>query len=284
MDFEILQDIKVVMELLGMTTEEISDKIGISRMTLNNWLAGRKSVSFAGMTAFYKFAFQSGVRLNKIKEQLYKEEAKEDSAILFHGSKSGIKGNLSLDFSRENNDFGKGFYCGESLIQSAMFAAGFPESTLYMIDFCRSGLEAKEFFVDTEWMLTIAYFRGRLNGYENFPVVKEIRKRVECADYIIAPIADNKMFELIDQFIEGEITDEQCKHCLSATNLGNQYVFRTEKALKNIKILEQCFLTDEEKKGYLSERAESHKIGADKVKLAKKQYRNKGKYIEEVLE
>jgi len=31
------------------------------------------------------------------------------------------------------------------------------------------------------------------------------------------------MFEIIDSFIEGEITDVQCQHCLSATNLGKQY-------------------------------------------------------------
>ena len=32
-------------------------------------------------------------------------------------------------------------------------------------------------------------------------------------------------FEIIDRFIDGEITDVQCQHCLSATNLGKQYVF-----------------------------------------------------------
>ena len=31
-------------------------------------------------------------------------------------------------------------------------------------------------------------------------------------------------FEIIDRFIDGEITDVQCQHCLSATNLGKQYV------------------------------------------------------------
>lgn len=52
------------------------------------------------------------------------------------------------------------------------------------------------------------------------------------------------MFEIIDSFIDGEITDIQCQHCLSATNLGMQYVFVSEKALSQITLLERCYLTD----------------------------------------
>lgn len=43
------------------------------------------------------------------------------------------------------------------------------------------------------------------------------------------------MFEIIDTFIEGSITDKRCKHCLAATNLGVQYVFLNEKSLKHLK-------------------------------------------------
>ena len=71
----------------------------------------------------------------------------------------------------------------------------------------------------------IAYFRGRLGEFEQSSVVIELICAIRDIDYIIAPIADNRMFEIIDSFIDGEITDVQCRHCLSATNLGNQYVF-----------------------------------------------------------
>lgn len=103
-------------------------------------------------------------------------------------------------------------------------------------------------------------------------------------DYIIAPIADNRMFEIIDSFIDGEITDVQCQHCLSATNLGKQYVFVSQKALDNIVLLERCYLADSEKEFYLNTRQESFKMNMDKVKLARKQYRNQGEYIEEILQ
>ena len=91
------------------------------------------------------------------------------------------------------------------------------------------------------------------------------------------------MFEIIDSFIAGEITDVQCQHCLSATNLGMQYVFISEKALSHITLLERCYLSELEKKDYLSSRQEGFKMNTDKVKLAKKQYRNQGEYIEDIL-
>ncbi len=91
-------------------------------------------------------------------------------------------------------------------------------------------------------------------------------------------------FEIIESFIDGEITDVQCQHCLSATNMGKQYVFISEKALDNITLLERCFLTDSEKEMYLDTKQKGFQTNMDKVKLARKKYRNQGRYIEEILQ
>ena len=132
-------------------------------------------------------------------------------------------------------------------------------------------------------MLMIAYFRERLGDYADSEVIRELIKQVEGVDYIVAPIADNRMFEIIDQFIDGEITDEQCRHCLSATNLGKQYVFLTDRALRQVELLERCFLTKEEKEFYLFSRQASYEMNRDKVKVARRQYRDVGMYIEEMM-
>jgi hypothetical protein len=222
--------------------------------------------------------------LNKIKEQFYREDMiRDDEVLLFHGAKTKIDGNLRLDCNKRINDFGNGFYCGESLEQSAMFVAAHNKSSLYMLKFKPENLKCKKFGVNREWMLTIAYFRGRLDEYSDTEIVKQLAKTTEGIDYIVAPIADNRMFEIIDNFIDGEITDVQCQHCLSATNLGMQYVFVSEKALSHIKLLERCYLTELEKEAYLNSRQESFKMNMDKVKLARRQYRNQGEYIEDIL-
>ncbi len=284
MDFQVIQDIETVIELKELSIDEFAKELGVSRVSVSNWLSGKKDISEKNISTFYEYAFSKGIRLNKIKEQLYIEEIMDKSEILlFHGAKTCIEGKLRLGCSKRKNDFGDGFYCGESLEQSAMFVATFPTSSLYMLKFNYENLKGKEFGVNRDWMLMIAYFRGRLGEYANSEEIRELVKELQGVDYIVAPIADNRMFEIIDQFIDGEITDVQCQHCLSATNLGNQYVFISEEALDQIEVLERCYLANAEKESYLVSRQESYEMNRDKVKIARKQYRDQGNYIEDIL-
>lgn len=284
MEYMIIQDIESVMEINDYTMEEMAKELGVSRITISNWLNNKNKISEKHIDDFYSYAYKKKIRLNKIKEQFYREDMlKESEKLLFHGSKTKIEGKLSFNYSKTNNDFGKGFYCGENLEQSAMFVSTYKDSSLYILKFKPENLRCKKFNVDTEWMLTIAYCRGKLNAYRDTKTVKEMAKSLNEIDYVIAPIADNRMFEIIDSFIEGEITNIQCQHCLSATNLGMQYVFISQKALSKITLLERCYLADPEKEAYLNISQENFDMNMNKVKLAKRQYRNQGEYIEDIL-
>lgn len=284
MEFMVTKDIESVLEITDATMEDLAEKLGVSRITISNWVNNKNIISEKHMDEFYSYAFKKGIRLNKIKEQFYREDmVRNDEVLLFHGAKTKIEGDLKVSCNKRINDFGNGFYCGESLEQSAMFVAAHEKSSLYMLKFKPDNLKCREFGVNRDWMLTIAYYRRRLEEYLHTEVVKQIAKTTEGIDYIMAPIADNRMFEIIDSFIDGEITDIQCQYCLSATNLGMQYVFVSEKALSHIELLERCYLTDLEKEAYLNSRQESYQMNMDKVKLARKQYRNQGEYIEDIL-
>ena len=164
-----------------------------------------------------------------------------------------------------------------------MFVSNFPHASLYMLDFDKCGMRELKLGVEQDWMLMIAFFRGKLSAYAEHPMIQEILSRLRGIDYVAAPIADNRMFQIIDSFIEGEITDVQCQHCLSATGLGNQYVFLTQRAADQIRILRKCYLASVEKEDYISVRAADAKVSNDKVKIARKQYRGQGQYIEEIL-
>ena len=282
-DFALCTDIEIVMELLDITAKDLADNIGVTPTTISRWRKREEQVSSSNLNAFYNFAFRKGIRLNKIKEQLFKEDCGRNSIILFHGAKTYIDGRISIEKSKSTNDFGRGFYCGESLEQSAMFVANYPESSLYILEFDKTDLSYTQLNVDRDWMLLIAYFRNKLNDYAKHPVILDLLSKLEGVDYIVAPIADNRMFEIIDSFIDGEITDVQCQHCLSATNLGNQYVFVTDKALSQLQILRHCYLASDEKSYYLSYKQEESRGGNDKVKVVRKKYRGKGEYIEDIL-
>ena len=278
------EDIELVQELLGIDSRTFSADLGISRMTLNRWAKEPVKASNEKLEVFYGYAFEKGIRLNQIHAQLFEEEAIERGLMpLFHGSKRGIEGELSLGASRSDNDFGPGFYCGENFAQSAMFVARFHRPICYFVALDEGSLRKKVFSVDDEWMLAVAFFRGKLSDLSDNPTIKAIASSVARADVVIAPIADNRMFEIIDSFIEGEITDEQCRHSLSATNLGMQHVLKSEAALRKVVRLQPHFICAAEKATLLVAQKERVSLGNDKVKAAKRKYRAQGRYIEELI-
>lgn len=283
MNFRVHEDIEIILELLGITIQEFANELQVSPSTVSRWKEPKETISPANLEKIYDYAFKKKIRLNKIKEQLFREECLENHIILFHGAKTEITGDISIERSRKNNDFGQGFYCGESLEQSVMFVSNFQKSSLYMLDFDKYGLKELKLGVEQDWMLMIAFFRGKLTAYADHPMIQKVLNRLNGADYVVAPIADNRMFQIIDSFIEGEITDVQCQHCLSATNLGNQYVFLTQRATDRITILRRCYLASAEKEAYISVRSEDTKVSNDKVKIARRQYRGQGQYIEDIL-
>ncbi len=278
------EDIELVQELLGIDSRSLSAELGISRMTFNRWGKNPNQASPAKLEAFYSYAFNRGLRLCEIHAQLFLEESRARNLVpLFHGSKGGIDGPLSLSRSRTDNDFGKGLYCGESLEQAGSFIARFPHPICYFVAFDEHALRKAVFHVNTEWMLAIALFRGKLGDYSGHPALETLTEKVNEADYVVAPIADNRMFDLIDSFIEGEITDAQCEHSLSATSLGSQFVLRSNAALQNVVKLQPHYVCSAEKSAYLEAQRERMRIGSDKVKAAKRAYRSEGRYIEELL-
>ena len=79
MEFNFVQDLEIVLELTGLSVEAFAEELGVSRMTVNNWLSGRKDIGEKNIATFYEYTFGRGIRLNLIKEQLYREELKSHS-------------------------------------------------------------------------------------------------------------------------------------------------------------------------------------------------------------
>ena len=281
--FRIEEDSILLREMRKLSQTELAEQLGVGIATINRWENRNIEPTEENLEKFYAYAYHSGIRLNRIKEQFYREELANDAILLFHGAKTIIDGKIRADASRHNNDFGQGFYMGETFRQAALFVSNFKSSCVYCIRFRNGGLRKASYSVNTEWMLTGACFRGRLKGRISAEKQSQICAKADQADYIIAPIADNRMYQIIDSFIDGEITDEQCRHALAATELGMQYVIKTERAAECAEVLERCYLCSEEKKNYYTARSDDFRAAEDKVRAARIKYRGKGKYIDELL-
>lgn len=283
MDYNFKEDLKAIREIAGLTQIELAEVLGVEQKTISRNEMGKNGPTFKLLEQVYSYAFDKNIKLNKLKERLWLDNLQRGHKLIFHGAKGSIEGKIDVHRGRKNNDFGQGFYAGETYEQAITFISGFDRASVYFLDFDNRDLKCKQYEVNQDWMLTIAYYRGLLEAYESHSIVKRLIEESRDCDYIIAPIADNKMFQIINLFIEGEITDEQCKHCLAATHLGLQYVFISEQAINKVKVIERCYISDKEKEYYKNIRTEDTKLGDDKVKLARIKYREKGRYIDEIL-
>ena len=276
-DYNIKEDIGFIMESEKINSTELSERTKVSRTTLDGIVKQGKAREDV-CEKIYSYAYENKYRINSVKEELIKEKYHD---VLFHGSKNGLS-EVTVSGSRDNCDFGKGFYLGETYNQALSFVCEKEKSCVYSFRYSLANLKIKRFVCNLEWMLAICYYRGTLGEFSLNSMIAQIVADIEAADIVIAPIADNKMFYVMAQFTEGEINADVALHSLSASKLGLQFIFRTEKALQNLVPIEKLYLSNPEREDcrrVLNER--SYEIDT-KLKLAKREFKI-GLYIEEIL-
>lgn len=276
-DYNIKEDIGFILEAEKINTIELSERTKVSRTTLDG-IQKKEKARDDVCEKIYAYAYENKYRINAVKEELIKEKYGD---VLFHGSKYGLS-EVTISGSRDNCDFGKGFYLGETYNQALSFVCEREKSSVYSFRYSLANLKIKRFECNLEWMLAICFYRGTLGEFCSNSMVSQIVTDIETADVVIAPIADNKMFYVMAQFVEGEINADVALHSLSASKLGLQFIFRAEKSLQNLVPLEKLYLSNperEECRRVLNER--SYEIDT-KLKLAKREFKT-GLYIEEIL-
>ena len=279
-NYKLEEDILRACQTLNITEEELAKATGLNFRTIrNNYNNGNKIEIFEKIyNSFYKM----GLRLNVVKSEIYQETLSANEILLFHGSKSGIN-ELTVTGSRNNCDFGNGFYCSTSYSSSLAFIESSQNSSIYIFSLKEKDLSILPLKASLERMLIVCFHRGMLNQYSNHPLLKETLKLLENKDLIVAPIADNRMFQIMRDFGDGYITDKQAIHALSASRLGNQYILKSKKALDALALKERVYICESEKFNSISQTTE-RKIEIDnKLAFARREFRNQGKYIDEVF-
>lgn len=277
-EYQISEAIKSYLESSETSLDVLAMALGVSTMSLAN-VVKTNSASKDILEKFYSYLYKTGYKINPVKEEFLKETKKDK--ILFHGSKFGLK-SISTSGSRGNCDFGNGLYLGETYSQALSFVCEIDNSSVYSFSFHNNKLNILSFDCSIEWMLAICFYRGFLKNYIKSPKIIDIISRIQKADLIIAPIADNRMFFIMSSFANGDINSNVAIHSLSASSLGLQYIFKTEKALECLTPIEKYYLCSEEKRDSEVELNKRSNEIDTKLKMAKREFRN-GPFIEEIL-
>ena len=281
-NYDFKSDILYIRQCLGLSQISFAEQVGLSRSNIARYEAGTIVPRQESLEKIYNYAFSFGFDINQCKAMLY-EDNRRNNLLLFHGAREEIIGDVDTKHSRQPSDFGTGFYLGQSLLQANMWVAANKKSSTYCFYFKPDNLKGVSFSTDYRWMLAILYYRGELEGYEITDELENIIKEIESADYLIAPIADNQMYDTLDYFKRGLISDVACLHALNANNLGLQYVLKTEKACKALTPVDRFYLCELEREHYLSLKTKTSNDGKNKSLLAINKYRKEGKMFNEIF-
>lgn len=225
---------------LNASQEDLAKMIGISYATVNRWENGHSKPNKAAQLRLYDICKERNVDLEdiirkKIEKAAVDVSSSSERIILYHGSKSGIKG-PAAPISRERCEFGKGFYMGTEPYQPLTLISDFEKSKFYVISLDMTGLRVLKINPDLEWAMLVAYNRGKMDEARGTSLYERYSAIAKGYDVIVGSIANDRMFYVLDNFFLGNITDKALVMSLSALQLGEQYVAITEKACAHVKI------------------------------------------------
>ena len=271
---------------LNASQEDLARMIGISYATVNRWENGHSQPNKAAQLRLYDICKERKVDLEDIiQKKIEKSDANissSDRVILYHGSKSGIKGPIA-PISRERCDFGKGFYMGTEPYQPLTLISDFEESKFYVISLDMTGLRVLNVKPDLEWAMLVAYNRGKMDEVRGTSLYEHYAAMSNGYDVVVGSIANDRMFYVLDNFFLGNITDKALVMSLSALQLEKQYVAITEKACKQVKIEAEVELSQLERV-FLRDLSESNRVkGVNLANEICRDYRREGQFFDEIL-
>lgn len=202
---------------------------------------------------------------------------------LYHGSREGIRGPIA-PISRDRCDFGRGFYMGTEPLQPLTLVCDYPTARFYTLEFDESDLDMRMLAPDIRWALTVAFHRGRMESVAGSPLYKQVASVLDGADAVIGPIANDRMFVVLDRFFNGAITDVALVSSLSALQLGNQVVALTPRACERISIVEDRELGEEERAALIAQSEANRAEGIALADAICREHRREGLFFDEIIE
>ena len=207
---------------------------------------------------------------------------KSETVTLYHGSRSGICGAIA-PISRVRCDFGKGFYMGTDRSQPLTLICNYPDAKIYTLNVELAGLQILDLEAGLDWALLVAYNRGKMESVKGSQIYKRFADMSNGYDMIIGYIANDRMFVVLDRYFNGDITDLALINSLSALKLGKQYVALTEKACRNIKIVDEQKLSENDRDKLKQESEANRSKGIALADEMCRKYRREGRFFDEIL-
>lgn len=274
--------IKTIRAKANMNQEQFASALGTTVVSINRWENGKAVPNPMAQTNLYQFCKSREIDVADIVTDMLRYEHTKDRNIFYHGSKKGIIGDIA-PISRAECDFGEGFYTGTDTLQPLTLVCAEEKPKFYTVEFDLSNLKILEVDIGMDWAMMIAYYRKQMERVAGTPIYEKYAHFADGYDVIVGYIANDRMYTELARFFNGTITDVALLKCLSALDLGKQYVAITQKACDQIKILEERDLHLLERLALQDKSVARRNEGIALADEIVKKYRREGQFFDEIL-
>ena len=274
--------IKAIRSAANMNQEQFASALGTTPLSINRWENGKTIPNRMAQTQLYNFCKERELDVVEIIVNAKEYTDENHKLVLYHGSKKGIDGDIA-PISRGECDFGKGFYMGTTTLQPLTLVCNEDKPKFYAVELDTTDLKVLTVDIGMDWAMLIAYYRKEMESAKGTPVYEKYAHMADGYDLIIGYIANDRMYTELSRFFNRTLTDVALINCLSALDLGKQYVAVSEKACKQIKVLKEYPLSQLELALLKDMSAERRKEGIALAEEIEIKYRREGKYFDEIL-
>ena len=214
-----------------------------------------------------------------------KRALKKNKIVLYHGSREEINEDIA-PISREKCDFGEGFYMGSNPEQIKGLIIESKAPHFYTLEIDLTKIDPNKILVLDEdlWLYTVLANRCKTPSFNESKFCKDLLRRQEEYDFIVGPIADDRMNEALGSFNGSSLTDIGLKMCLSQIDYGFQFVAKTPKACEKIKVVSSRPIYGKEADDIRIYTQEKRTESKGVVENMRRLYRREGLYIDELMD
>ncbi len=274
--------IKAIRFAANMNQEQFASALGTTPLSINRWENGKTLPNRMAQTQLYNFCKEHAIDVAQLIIDTKAYGDTDNKLVLYHGSKKGIVGDIA-PISRDECDFGSGFYMGTNTLQPLTLVCNEDKPKFYTVELDMTGLKVLTVEIGMDWAMLIAYYRKEMESAKGTPIYEKYAHMADGYDVIIGYIANDRMYTELSRFFNRTLTDVALINCLSALDLGKQYVAISEKACRQIKILKEEPLSQLELSLLKDMSAERRKEGIALAEEIEVKYRREGKFFDEIL-
>ena len=211
-------------DMLGLSQDGFSLLVGKSPARISRYLSGEDRIPDN------VFAFVMDALIARLIDPSSLFPLSDEDEFYYHATSGEIIFPIDVHFNDGRyNDFGNGFYLGESFRQALTWGKEKKPTIVYCFRKSRFKKAKEVQLSDTlDWLFYVGLNRGKIRPMAYPEYEAQLRKSLSACDVVRGKIADSFSFNVIESLFAGKLDIDQAEACTVLMALGDQRVIKNQ--------------------------------------------------------